>query len=129
MKQHQYRVTLEYLADADNNPVDVAPLQFNAPNHDNILAIVDEVNKRGGLSAEDAIALPNLFYGQQGVLIENDAAGKAIADKMAPFGYPFVPTDLGSKLNAAQRVGEVWHGAADPRGPGTSSVDDAPPQS
>ena len=82
-----------------------------------------------GLSAEDAIALPNLFFGQQGVLIENDAAGKAIADKMAPFGYPFVPTDLGSKLNAAQRVGDGWRGAADPRGPGTSSVDGAPPQS
>lgn len=82
-----------------------------------------------GLSAEDAIALPNLYFGQQGVLIEDDAAGKAIADKMAPFGYPFVPTDLGSKLNAAQRVGETWHGAADPRGPGTSSVDGAPPQS
>jgi len=82
-----------------------------------------------GLSAEDAIALPNLFFGQQGVLIENDAAGKAIAGKMAPFGYPITPTDLGSKLNAAQRVGEIWHGAADPRGPGTSSVDGAPPQS
>jgi gamma-glutamyltranspeptidase/glutathione hydrolase len=81
-----------------------------------------------GLSAEDAIALPNLYYGQQGVLIEDDAAGKAIADKMKPFGYPFVPTSLGSKLNAAQRVGEVWHGAADPRGPGSSSVDGAPPQ-
>lgn len=82
-----------------------------------------------GLSAEEAIALPNLFFGQQGVLIENDAAGKALADKMAPFGYSFVPTDLGSKLNAAQRVGDGWRGAADPRGPGTSSVDGAPPQS
>ncbi|PZQ21846.1 MAG: gamma-glutamyltransferase [Sphingopyxis macrogoltabida] len=81
-----------------------------------------------GLSAEDAIALPNLFFGQQGVLIEDDAAGKAIADKMAPFGYAITPTDLGSKLNAAQRVGDIWHGAADPRGPGTSSVDGAPPQ-
>ncbi|NIJ38284.1 gamma-glutamyltranspeptidase/glutathione hydrolase [Sphingopyxis panaciterrae] len=81
-----------------------------------------------GLSAEDAIALPNLFFGQQGVVIENDAAGQAIAAKMQPFGYSFTPIDLGSKLNAAQRVGDVWHGAADPRGPGTSSVDGAPPQ-
>ena len=54
MKQHQYRVTLDYLADADNNPVIVAPLQFNAPNHDDILAIVDDVTKRTDLSAEDA---------------------------------------------------------------------------
>ncbi|WP_432767986.1 MAG: gamma-glutamyltransferase [Sphingopyxis sp.] len=81
-----------------------------------------------GLSAEAAIALPNLFYGQQGVLIEDDAAGQAIAKQMPPFGYGFTPTDLGSKLNAAQRVGDTWHGAADPRGPGTSSVDGAPPQ-
>ena len=81
-----------------------------------------------GLSAEEAIALPNLFYGQAGVLIEGNDMGKAIAEQMKPFGYEFNPTDLGSKLNAAQRVGDVWHGAADPRGPGTSSVDDAPPQ-
>jgi gamma-glutamyltranspeptidase/glutathione hydrolase len=81
-----------------------------------------------GLSAEDAIALPNLFFGQQGVLIEDDAAGKAIAAKMQPFGYAFTPTELGSKLNAAQRVDGVWHGAADPRGPGSASVDGSPPQ-
>ena len=56
------------------------------------------------------------------------ADAQAIADKMAPFGYAITPTDLGSKLNAAQRVGDIWHGAADPRGPGTSAVDGAPPQ-
>ena len=81
-----------------------------------------------GLSAEQAIALPNLFFGRDGVLIENNAAGRAIADGMAPFGYAFTPRDIGSKLNAAQRVDGVWRGAADPRGPGTASVDDAPPQ-
>lgn len=81
-----------------------------------------------GLSAEDALALPNLFFGRDGVLIENTEAGKAIAERMAPFGYGFTATDLGSKLNAAQQVDGVWHGAADPRGPGTSSVDGAPPQ-
>jgi gamma-glutamyltranspeptidase/glutathione hydrolase len=81
-----------------------------------------------GLSAEEAIALPNLFFGNDGVLIEDDAAGRAIAEKMAPFGYAFTPSDIGSKLNAAQRVDGLWRGAADPRGPGTASVDDAPPQ-
>ena len=81
-----------------------------------------------GLSAEQAIALPNLFFGKDGVLIEDDAAGRAIADRMAPFGYAFTPADIGSKLNAAQRVDGLWHGAADPRGPGTASVDDTPPQ-
>lgn len=81
-----------------------------------------------GLPAADAIALPNLFFGRDGVLIEDDAAGQAIAAKMPPFGYGFTPTDLGSKLNAVERAGESWRGAADPRGPGTSAVDDAPPQ-
>lgn len=81
-----------------------------------------------GLSAEEAIALPNLYFGRDGVLIENDAAGRALAEKMAPFGYSFAPTDLGSKLNAAERIDGTWRGAADPRGPGNAAVDDAPPQ-
>ena len=53
MKQHQYRVTLEYLADADNNPVNVAPLQFSAPNHDDILAIIGKMSSRSELSQTD----------------------------------------------------------------------------
>ncbi|MGV3729358.1 MAG: gamma-glutamyltransferase [Sphingopyxis sp.] len=81
-----------------------------------------------GLDAQQAIALPNLFFGRQGVLIENNEAGQAIAAKMQPFGYSFTPTDLGSKLNAIERTAEGLRGAADPRGPGTSAVDGAPPQ-
>ena len=81
-----------------------------------------------GLSAQEAIALPNLFFGRDGVLIENNEAGQAIAAKMQPFGYSFTPTGLGSKLNAIERTAEGMRGAADPRGPGTSSVDGAPPQ-
>ena len=81
-----------------------------------------------GLSAEEAIKLPNLYFGRGGVLIEDSATGKALAEKMKPFGYSVTPTDLGSKLNAAERVGDAWRGAADPRGPGSSAVDDAPPQ-
>lgn len=81
-----------------------------------------------GMSAEEAIKLPNLYFGRGGVLIEDSATGKALAEKMKPFGYSVTPTDLGSKLNAAERVGDAWRGAADPRGPGSSAVDDAPPQ-
>lgn len=53
MKQHQYRVTLEYLADADQQPVDVAPLRFDAPNHDDIFAIIRQLGPRTGLCADD----------------------------------------------------------------------------
>lgn len=81
-----------------------------------------------GLTAKEAMELPNLFFGQSGVIIEDNEAGKAIAAKMKPFGYSITPTDLGSKLNAIERVGDGWRGAADPRGPGTSAVDGAPPQ-
>ena len=81
-----------------------------------------------GLDAKHAIALPNLFFGREGVLIEDNEAGQAIAAKMQPFGYSFTPTDLGSKLNAIERTAEGMRGAADPRGPGSSAVDDAPPQ-
>lgn len=54
MKQHRYRVTVEHVADADNRPVNVAPLQFSAPNHDDIFAIVGRMSERGNLSADDA---------------------------------------------------------------------------
>jgi gamma-glutamyltranspeptidase / glutathione hydrolase len=81
-----------------------------------------------GLDAKSAMELPNLYFGEKGVLIEDIEAGQAIAAKMQPFGYSMTPTDLGSKLNAVERVNGTWRGAADPRGPGTSAVDDAPPQ-
>lgn len=54
MKKHQYRVTVEYLADADGNPVDAAPLTFSAPNHDDVFALVDTMRARSALSSEDA---------------------------------------------------------------------------
>jgi gamma-glutamyltranspeptidase / glutathione hydrolase len=81
-----------------------------------------------GLSAQDAINLPNLYFGRGGVLIEDNAAGKALAERMKGFGYSVTPSDLGSKLNAVENVDGKWRGAADPRGPGSAAVDDAPPQ-
>jgi gamma-glutamyltranspeptidase/glutathione hydrolase len=81
-----------------------------------------------GLDAKTAIELPNLYFGQNGVIIENNDAGKAIAAKMQPFGYSITPISLGSKLNAVERTTAGWRGAADPRGPGSSSIDGAPAQ-
>ena len=40
MKQHQYKITIEHLADANGNLVNDPKLIFNAPNHDNIFDIV-----------------------------------------------------------------------------------------
>ncbi|HET6523899.1 gamma-glutamyltransferase [Sphingopyxis sp.] len=81
-----------------------------------------------GLDAKSAMELPNLFFGKGGVLIENNAAGQAIAAKMEPFGYSFTATGLGSKLNAVEYTAAGYRGAADPRGPGSSSIDGAPAQ-
>ena len=54
MKKHQYRITVEYLANADGQPVDAVPLQFTAPNHDDVFALVAKMRERSGLGADDA---------------------------------------------------------------------------
>ena len=54
MKKHLYRVTVEYLADADGQPVDAAPLQFAAPNHDDVFALVAKMRQCSGIGADDA---------------------------------------------------------------------------
>src|SRR3546814_12310992 len=47
-----------------------------------------------GLDAKAAMELPNLFFGRDGVLIENNAAGQAIAAEM--------------NRTAERRVGKEW---------------------
>lgn len=53
MKKHQYKITVEYLADQDGNPVNQT-LQFSAPNHDNIFHIIEMTKKREGFTPEMA---------------------------------------------------------------------------
>jgi hypothetical protein len=57
MKQHQYRVTLEHLADADGTPSTDAPLSFAVGNHDDILAIAERMRRRGDFAEDSATAL------------------------------------------------------------------------
>jgi len=76
-----------------------------------------------GLSAKDAIALPNLFFDDAGAIIENDAMGRKLAQESAVFGNPFRAEDFGSKVNAVERTATGWRGAADPRSPGTWATD------
>src|SRR3546814_17596117 len=77
-----------------------------------------------GLSAKDAIALPNLFFDDAGAIIENDAMGRKLAQESAVFGNPFRAEDFGSKVNAVERTATGWRGAADPRSPGPGSSDE-----
>lgn len=77
-----------------------------------------------GLSAEEAIALPNIYMAGDGTIIENTPEGAAMATQLARFGRPTLSSELGSKLNTAQRNADgSWTGAADPRSVGAVAVD------
>ncbi len=54
MKQHQYRIIVEHLTDEQGNTVQADPLQFNAPNHDNIFQIIEKIQQRDGFTPEMA---------------------------------------------------------------------------
>ncbi|WKT00731.1 DUF3861 domain-containing protein [Gallibacterium salpingitidis] len=53
MKQHQYQITVDYLADHEGNAVN-QQIQFNAPNHDNIFRIIELTQQREGFTPEMA---------------------------------------------------------------------------
>ena len=74
-----------------------------------------------GLSAQDAIALPNIFFGGSAVLVEQNTKLSAMQNDLARLGQTVVASDLTSKLNAIERgPGGKWRGAADPRSPGVA---------
>jgi gamma-glutamyltranspeptidase / glutathione hydrolase len=73
-----------------------------------------------GLSAQDAIALPNIYFGGDAVLIEAGTSLDAMRDRIAALGRTVVSSDLGSKLNAVERTPTGWRGAADPRSEGVA---------
>jgi gamma-glutamyltranspeptidase / glutathione hydrolase len=73
-----------------------------------------------GLSAQEAIALPNIYFGGDAVLIEGGTSLDAMRDRLAALGRTVVSSDLGSKLNAIERTSTGWRGAADPRSEGVA---------
>lgn len=73
-----------------------------------------------GLSAADAIALPNIFFGDNAVMIEQGTPLAAKASEMSRLGRNVVAADLGSKVNAVEWTPEGWRGAADPRSEGVA---------
>ena len=46
-KGHLYRITVEYLKDIKDEPVEKEPLVFETTNHDEIFQIVERIRKRG----------------------------------------------------------------------------------
>jgi gamma-glutamyltranspeptidase/glutathione hydrolase len=70
------------------------------------------------LSASDAIALPNIFFGGSALLVEKNTFLQEISAKIAQLGETVVSADVPSKLNAIERTPSGWRGAADPRSEG-----------
>jgi gamma-glutamyltranspeptidase / glutathione hydrolase len=74
-----------------------------------------------GLSAQDAIALPNIYFSGPALLVEKGTKLGAMQGELSALGQMVVVSDLGSKLNAVERTPTGgWRGAADPRSPGTA---------
>ncbi|MBA3898383.1 MAG: gamma-glutamyltransferase [Sphingomonadaceae bacterium] len=71
-----------------------------------------------GLPAQQAIALPNIYFGGQALLVEQGTKLDAMRPALAALGETVVSADLGSKLNAIERTPTGWRGAADPRSEG-----------
>ena len=71
-----------------------------------------------GLSAKDAIALPNIYFGGEAILVEAGTSLDAMRGALAALGRTVVASDLGSKVNAVERTPTGWRGEADPRSEG-----------
>jgi gamma-glutamyltranspeptidase/glutathione hydrolase len=71
-----------------------------------------------GLPAQDAIALPNIYFGGEAVLVEANTKLDELRPAMSGLGRMVVSSDLTSKVMAVERVGDRWRGAADPRSEG-----------
>jgi gamma-glutamyltranspeptidase/glutathione hydrolase len=78
-----------------------------------------------GLPLDQAIALPNIYFGDGQLEVEQDTSLAAIAGQISAFGQKVRTEDLGSKVNGAQYLNGSWTGAADPRSEGVSATIDA----
>ena len=78
-----------------------------------------------GLPLDQAIALPNIYFDDGHLEVEQDTPLAALAGQISAFGQKVEISDLGSKVNGAQYLNGAWTGAADPRSEGTSATIDA----
>jgi gamma-glutamyltranspeptidase / glutathione hydrolase len=75
-----------------------------------------------GLPLEQAIALPNIYFGGGALQVEEGTALAAMTPKLSAYGQPVKASDLGSKVNGLQWVDNGWVGASDPRSEGTAAT-------
>lgn len=72
------------------------------------------------LPAADAIALPNIYFGGGSLQVEQGTSLAAMRSALEKLGQPVTVSNVTSKLNAIERVGDHWRGAADPRTEGVA---------
>ena len=78
-----------------------------------------------GLPLDQAIALPNIFFGGGDLMVEQGTMLAEMAEPLGAYGQKVRADDLGSKVNGVQWDGAKWTGASDPRSEGTAiSVDE-----
>ncbi|MCW3847998.1 gamma-glutamyltransferase [Sphingomonas sp. LB-2] len=73
------------------------------------------------LPVADSIALPNLYFDRQGLLIEGNPMGLTLVAGVARLG-PARASDVTSKVTALEWTPVGWRGAADPRSVGTVAI-------
>ncbi|MBL0923878.1 MAG: gamma-glutamyltransferase [Sphingomonadaceae bacterium] len=78
-----------------------------------------------GLTLDQAIALPNIYFGGGQLEVEENSFLAAMEGELAKYGQTVRSVDLGSKVNGAQLTADGWTGASDPRSEGTSAAIDA----
>lgn len=72
------------------------------------------------LPIDQAIALPNIYFGGDAVLVEQNSYLAGMAGDIAAYGKTVVASGLPSKVNAVSYTKDGWVGAADPRSPGVA---------
>ncbi|MEO1168655.1 MAG: gamma-glutamyltransferase [Pseudomonadota bacterium] len=73
-----------------------------------------------GLPVDEAIALPNIYFGGDSLRIEQDTYLAEMQAELSQRSGLIVASNLTSKVNAIQWTGDGWLGAADPRSPGVA---------
>ena len=73
------------------------------------------------MTAEQALAAPNIYFTDDALVVEADSPLLALKDGLAALGTTVVASDrLAGKANAAERTEAGWIGAADPRSEGAA---------
>ncbi|MEP2988084.1 MAG: gamma-glutamyltransferase [Parasphingorhabdus sp.] len=68
-----------------------------------------------GKTLEEAMAMPNIYFGGSGLLIEGKSDLVKLQTELSKLGHIVVTSGLPSKLAGAQKTDKGWVGAADPR--------------